>query len=506
MTKIKEETRVKKMIQNSLLFATTSTLLMANALGADVDKSRLEKTFTSPNGVQESCIALAKLPMGAYKNGDVEEEARLCNLDFYNNTVALCPKTWSTSPGTIVSDFSGLASSSAQAEASLCKAGSPMKTAAKFKQTMNQQGTSGTFSGSSILYYHISRALDTSVTIPTAVYRSMDKNAHNSRVTSKARPPSNAKMNIAGWDWIRRAEASPDVYRPTSDLFTPDRKQIYGVLLKDKGERYGVEINGTRASGWGDGQNFDFQKTPGFMALKTNQPLADAINTGYANAVKDGAMAKAFASGRPSTAQMVLWMNELSEIAVLDFIFSQQDRVGNVDFRWYWSYVDAATGEVKAEKVDSEVSRLSMSKVALPASLAGKNAILVQKTSIGDNDAGGLVQYANFTRRTGMLDGIAGKVNPLHHFNKETYDRLIRLSRDFKNRGENYQTLDREIRITGYNDAGDKRFAQLINNTIRAAQILETNCASGILKLDLVSFKKAVKGEMVATDTSCNVQ
>jgi hypothetical protein len=501
---------VKKVLSNSLSVFAATSLLMANAFGADVDRSRLEKTFVSPNGVRESCVALAKLPMGAYKASDAEEELRLCSLDFYNNSVALCPKTWSTSPGTMIQSFQGLASSSAAAEASLCKNGTPMKTLSKFKQTMNQQGTSGTFSGSSIMYYHLSRALDTSVTVPIAVYRSMDKAAHNSRVTAKAHPAANARMNIAGWDWIRRSEASPEVYRPTSDLFTADHKQIYGVLLKDSGERYGMEVNGTRASGWGDGQNFDFQKTPGFMALKTNQPLVDAINTGYSNAVKDGAMAKAFASGRPSVPQMVLWMNELSEIALMDFIFSQQDRVGNVDYKWYWTYVDSATGEVKAEKVDDErlksISRLSMSKIPVPAALAGKNAILVQKTSIGDNDAGGLVQYANFARRTGMLDGVAGKTNPMYHFNKDTYSRLIRLARDFKARGENYQTLEREIRIAGYNDAGDKRFAQLINNTVRAADLLEANCKSGVLKLDLVSFKKAVEGDLVATNKTCTVQ
>jgi hypothetical protein len=480
------------------------------AWAGDVDRSRLEKTYTSPNGQRESCVALAKLPIGNYKDGDSAEEQRLCNIDFYNNSVALCPKTWSTSPGTIISDFSGLANSSAQAESSLCRAHGPMKTLAKFKQTMNQNGTSGTFSGSSIMYYHLSRALDTSVNVPVAVYRSMDKDAHKQRVTDRARPPANARMNVAGWDWVRRSEIDPSVYRPTSDFFTPDRKQIYGVLLKDKGERYGAEINGTRASGWGDGQNFDFQKTPAFMALKTNAPLQQAIDTGYANAVRDSAMARAFSSGKPSAPQMVLWMNEVSEIAVLDFIFSQQDRIGNIDYIWYWAYVDPTTGDVKAEKVKDDrfesTARPNMARIPVPPELADKHPVLVQKTQLGDNDAGGLVQYANFTRRTGMIDGIAGKTEPLHHMNKETYSRLLRLARDFKNRGENYQTLEREIRPIGYNDAGDKRFAQLINNTIRVAGILEANCSSGVLKLDLVSFKKALKGEMTATDTSCNVQ
>lgn len=489
------------------VFLTTALSIAAQA---QISRERVEKTYTSPNGVQESCIAIGKLPQGNYKRGDVEEEQRLCNLDFYNNTVALCPKTWSTSPGTIIHDFAGHATSSEQAEASLCRTGNPMKTLSKFKQTMNQADTSATFSASSIMYYHFSRALDAIVTVPAAVYRSMDKDIHKTRVADRARPAANARMNIAGWNWLRRADANPSVYQPTSDLFTADRRQIYGVLLKNKGERYGAEINGTRASGWGDGQNHDFQKTPAFMALKSSLPLREAITAGYNSAIRDGAMARAFATGRPSEAQMVLWMNEVSEIVILDYIFSQQDRIGNIDYVWHWAYLDPASGEVKAEKVNDErlesLSRAQMNRITPPVDIADKNPVLVQKTSIGDNDAGGMVQYANFTRRTGMLEGLANRTPPLQHINAETYRRVLRLANDFRTRGPNYQTLDREIRILGYNDSRDRRFSQLINNTIRVAEILENNCVSGQLKLDLVSFKQAIKNEWVNHDNSCRVE
>lgn len=497
----------KLALQLQTVFLTAAFSVSAQA---QISKERYEKTFVSPNGVQESCIAIAKLPLGDYKRGDVEEEQRLCNLDFYNNTVALCPKTWSTSPGTMIHDFAGLASSSAEAENSMCRRGSPMKTLSKFKQTMNQADTSATFSASSIMYYHFSRALKAIVTVPTAVYRSMDKDIHKSRVADRAHPATNARMNSAGWNWLRRADADPSVYQPTSDLFTADRQKIYGVLLRDKGERYGAEINGTRASGWGDGQNYDFQKTPAFMALKSSLPLRQAIAAGYDEAIRDGAMARAFATGRPSEAQMVLWMNEVSEIVILDYIFSQQDRIGNIDYVWHWAYLDPATGEVKAEKVEDDrfkdLPRTQMARITPPTAIADKSPVLVQKTSIGDNDAGGMVQYANFTRRTGMLEGIANRTPPLQHINAETYTRILRLANDFRARGENYQTLDREIRILGFNDARDRRFSQLINNTLRVAEILENNCVSGQLKLDLISFKQAIKNEWVNHDTNCHVE
>lgn len=483
--------------------------LQSLAMPIPIDMARSVKTFVSPNSQTEQCVAIAKLPIAAYDQDDVAEETRLCNLDFYNNTVALCPKIWSTSPGTIINSFVGLASSSEQAENTLCKSGSPLKGEAKFKQTMNQSDTSGTFSAASILYYHFSRALDTTVKVPVAVYRSMDKDAHYERVTSKAHPPASARMNVAGWNWIANAEQNPSVYRPTLDLFTKDLRQIYGTLLDNDGERYGVEINGTRKSGWGKGQNFDFQKTPAFLALKTPGTLEEAITNGYANAIQDPLMKSAFSSGVPSKQQMVLWMNEVSEIAILDYIFSQQDRVGNVDFQWFWSYVDE-TGHIKSDRVKTDnlesLSRANMKKIPVPAELAGKNPVLVQKTLLGDNDAGGLIQYANFAKSTGMLDGVAGMSAPIAHLNKGTYKRLLQLAADFKVKGPNYQILNTEVRPLGYNDAKDSRFNQLIGNTILAANLLEKNCKAGILKLDLVSFKKAMKNDFIAEAADCSAQ
>ena len=489
--------------------------LLASTVVLAQDKTRVTKNFTSPNQIIEQCIAIEKLPLGDYSQKDLGEEQRLCALNFYDDSVALCPKTWSTSPGTIVDSFKNvsgknLATSSNEAESSLCKGkNSPMDSLAKFKQTMNQADTSGTFSASSILYYHFSRALSAQVNIPVAVFRTMDKDAHYDRVTSKAAPPANASMNVAGWKWISQAESDPASYNHISDFFTKDRKQIYGVLLKDKGERYGVEINGTQENGWGKGQNFDFQKTPAFAALKSDgSDINAAINAGYAAAIQNPKMQRAFPTA-PSRQQMILWMNEVSEIALLDYIFSQQDRVGNVDYRWYWTYLDEK-GDLQKEKVDDpsfeSLSRLNMAKITVPASLAGKNPVLLQVTQLGDNDAGGLLEYANYSKSTGMLTGVPGLTAPMKHLNKSTYQRLLKLARDFKNKGDNYQVLNREVRLLGYTDAGDRRFNQLIGNTMIAADLLEKNCRAGILKLDLVSLKSAMAGQYAASPTNCDIE
>ena len=55
-------------------------------------------TFDSPNGVTERCIRIEKIPTGEYKKSDLEEETAYCEIDFYASEIAICPKTWSTSP------------------------------------------------------------------------------------------------------------------------------------------------------------------------------------------------------------------------------------------------------------------------------------------------------------------------------------------------------------------------------------------------------------------------
>lgn len=72
---------------------------------AEIDMARMIKNYNSPNGIIESCIALAKLPMGHYKEGDLREEQKLCAINFNDDATALCSKTWSTSPATIVTSF-----------------------------------------------------------------------------------------------------------------------------------------------------------------------------------------------------------------------------------------------------------------------------------------------------------------------------------------------------------------------------------------------------------------
>lgn len=447
--------------------------------------------FQSPNGVREECMTITKIPGVDYSVSDLDNENKYCAINLYDPKIALCPKTWSTSPGTMIYSVGTSGLTSAQYEAARCGSKDGHERVAKFKQTMNAKGTSGTYSISSTLYYHFSRYFNATVIVPAAVLRTIDKDVHYSRVSSKAN--SVGAMNRAGWAVMKAAEKNPAAYAPTSDLFTADRKQIYGTIVGDSGERYGAEFNGTRASGWGDGQNNDFQKTPGFMALRSEKPLAEAVVDGLRLASADPLVRQALGSSAVPNEQMYFWMQELTEIVILDYMFNQQDRVGNIDYVWRWYYFDA-DGVLKSEKekVGKDLPRNRMASIQPPAAIAPFKPLLLQRTSISDNDAGGRVQYTNFTKRTQMLEKI-------RHISANTYRKLINLSADFKSQGPLYRHTQSKFGIT------PREFTSLVNNTLAAAQILNSTCKAGKLRFDLDSenfFKAdAVKVETLNCDS-----
>ena len=477
------------MSASAFLFVSTisSFLLSASLAQADVLGSAV--TYTSPRGLTEKCVVINHVPGGIYSKKDEEKEQKYCAISFYNNSVALCPKTWSTSPGTIVNDIAGMNKRSEDVESTSCNGKSKtLKSLAKFKQSMNQEDTSSTFSLSPIIYYHLSRYLDTTINIPASVYRTMDKDVHYDRVSSRANSPH--RMNAAGWAHLTRAEQDPSSYQPTDDLFTADRRQIFGVLYKDSGESYGPEVAGTAddSAGYME-QNQKIQSTPGFTALQIDQPLLAAIPAGIQQSFEDPAMVNAFSGSQPSQVQMVLWMNELSEMAVLDYILSQEDRAMNINFKWIWLYKDAS-GSVESKDADSKLSLSRKSKIAVPADIAAFHPVLLQKTEIGDNDAGVKKSYGNFTKKTDIL-------RKIRHLNTKTYRALVKLSADLTAKGPLFQYFQNTFGLNK-ND-----FNQFVQNTGEAAQIFITACENKTLRFDLISYKKALVQDFSFETPSC---
>jgi hypothetical protein len=419
------------MIFSEARMLTRTALLIAFALPtlAFADDSIIGETtaFTSPNGLLEACVRIVPMPGAIYSEADAKAEAAFCAIDLYAATVGLCPKTWSTSPGMVIYDLSdGPYKGNRQGfERNACPEGKEAKAQsagdlAKFKPTMNARGTSGTFSASPLLYYHLSRFLGADIGVPVAVWRSMDKDMHLSEVARPGLAQSghshSSDMNQAGWRTLVAADADPTAYVPTSDLFTSDLDAVYGVMVKSSGDRYNTEVNGTRASGWGKGQNLDFQETAPFLALRSSAPLDKAIAEGVAGAIKDKQILKDMGAD-VHPAQVAYWMSDIANIVLLDFILSQQDRIGNIDYVPHWFWVE--NGEVKSRKAAKHGDETE----PLP-----EGAVKIKRTHLNDNDAGGRVEYANFAKSTGMLE-------KLRHFPAGTYRQLMALDADLQAEG-----------------------------------------------------------------------
>ncbi|MGJ8586190.1 MAG: hypothetical protein ACSHXD_19025 [Marinosulfonomonas sp.] len=460
-----------------------------HAMASDAVKGT-ETSYSSPNGLTERCVRITSIPGGDYSTDDLKDEAAYCDIDLHAGAVALCPKTWSTSPGMMVYDVSSgpYAGNRSEFERNACKEGKSAgahagDTLAKFKLTMNQSGTSGTFSASPLLYYHFSRYFGTTVKVPVAVWRSTDAKTHASEVARPGLALSGhnhgARMNHEGWRYVVEAEQNPESYKPTDDMFTVDRKQIYGVLLNSPGHRYGSEINGTRKSGWGKGQNRDFQETPAFLALRDASPLDQAIDAGLKKGRQDSQINKDLGKD-VSPQQMAFWMRELSEIVLLDFIFSQQDRVGNIDFTPYYYWLDAGELQHKRAKhhapKDGDIS---------------EGALLLRRTNLNDNDAGGRVQYANFAKSTQMLE-------KLRHFDAEIYVKLMALDRDLQAQGPIWQWTASSL---GLNEG---QVSQIVRNTKLASDILRQSCENGNLAFDLNPKRFFETGQVTVDNVTCD--
>jgi hypothetical protein len=474
------------------------------------------KLYKSPGGISEKCVIIGEMPGGKYSAKDKAKEIEFCNVDFYAQTTGICPKTWSTSPGTIVYEINPALKNQVAFEKEYCRKQQVSAPYLKgkigtYKQTMNGAQTSGTFSTASLLYYHFSRYFESEVHVPPTVYREMDKNVHLARVSKVGASLAPSGMIGGGWKAMVAAEQSPATYSPIFELFTKDTSKIYGVIVRSKGERYGPEINGIR-SNWGDGDSEDFQRTPAYEALKNPAAIDAAIDQtlkGYVANVVPALRARSrfaavqsdvnlLAASVPgmSRPQIAYWMKEISEIVIFDYIFSQQDRIGNIDYIWKWTYVDPATGKVEDKEVSDsatkDLPRSAMARIKVPADIAAFKPVLLQRTELSDNDAGGRAQYANFAKRTGMLEKI-------RHISPVTYRKLMALSRDLTARGSIFKYIAGNFPLSD-----TVQIPQITANVQKAAAILQSICKSGSLKFDLDPEQFLSKGSVAAAAVDCN--
>lgn len=446
-----------------------NAVLISAASASGNFEAGVVRSFISANGVSEQCIELAPMPHAHYSKHDRKTQSDYCSIDF--SKTALCPKLWSTSPGTIIYeiDVAKYGNDYTQFENQHCAEGHGARKAAidklaTYKISVNDRNTSATYAPSSWAYYHLSRYFKTGVHVPVAVYRSVDKQVHLERVVKPAlaiiHERHGLKMLGEGWSFLEAVESGQDKGYAGKALLTGGDTLVFGSLLDNQGDRYSIIFNGTRESGWGKGQNYDFQQTAPFLALRSELPMAEAIKAGIDKARSNPKMARELPADI-EPAQVAFWMNDLLEITLLDYILGQQDRIGNIDYQWRWFWL-------KDGKLHSDHAH----GTEVPAALAEFKPLRLKRTAINDNDAGVRKGYANFTMQTGMLNG-------LRHYNPHLYKKLAQLAQDLKSQGEIYQWF---VRSSGL---GNHEVDAIVEKTQKAFELLVTDCEAGNLKLDL---------------------
>ena len=443
--------------------------------------------FQAPSGLTEECIRISPFPGAHYRKHDLKTEAAYCDLEL--ERLALCPKLWSTSPGTILYEIdpATVGGDYAAWEKQHCGGGHHAKAAAldkpaTFKISVNDHDTSATYAPSSWVYYHLSRYFGTAVQVPPAVYRSLDARMHHERVVKPALELTaghrNLRMLAAGWRFLDAVENGGGPAGAAGAALTDGGRQVFGVLLDNKGNRYGPEINGTRESGWGVGQNLDFQQTAAYLALRNPSPVEDAARQSIHDARSNPRMASKLSADTP-VIQVVFWMRDVLEIALLDYLLGQQDRIGNIDYTWRWYWLE--DGELESESAHGHDA---------PKKLEPYKPVRLRRTAINDNDAGVRRGYANFAKKSGMLEG-------LRHYHAGTYYKLGKLARDLAARGPAWNWL------TGPAGLSTREADAISARASEAFTLLEADCESGTLKLDL--DPAVMLGAVAGDSTSCKL-
>ncbi len=412
-----------------------------------------------------NCRAIAPLPGTPEAPAKAEATDAFCTVDFTSDNTAICAKTWSTSAAALIYDLAGTDWENRRTafEQEVCPQGTHARDKASrelavFKHSMNFRDTSGTYAPAILLYDHLSRWLGTAVQVrAVAEYRFVPE-WYARRVVapglSLASQHPSRKMLLAAWQHLDGAlEGDGDAGR---EFLDSDTGQVWGAALLFTGRRYGPEINGTRESGWGKGQNYDFQHTAPFLALRHPGDFAAATAAGIHEARTDPAMAEALAADTGAT-QVAWWMLEVLDIVVLDYILGQQDRIGNIDYQWRWLWLD--DNGLRSATANSET----------PPS---PGAVRLRTTWLNDNDAGIRSGYANYARSTGMLSG-------LRHFNPVLYERLGGLAEDMIAKGPVYQAIAENYHLSS------REVAAIADRIGEVRQLITADCKAGNYRFDL---------------------
>jgi hypothetical protein len=375
---------------------------MVMARDAQRGRQTIHFSVNTAGAPDEVCVLPNHIVGADYSDGDSKSETTLCSYAFYSNTgpreqgvpktdVAICPKIESTNPGTDVQDLLP-GKTREETEAQICKETTrDTKKLAKFKESITCSYTPAI-----VGYYHVSRALGGTGDVKPVVVRTMDAQEHK-KITAEALQILGGQADNSfpkiSWLQYKSVEADPANSRFKDSVFTTDLKQIYGGLQQNpRGENKYSELN--RRGADPNPASF-FVASAGFQHVADGRALADIAPRAIASA------------------QTIVQMKDITELLVMDYLMSQQDRFGNIHEIDYFYFPKDGGGVDKVKKSDVDDHT-----VAMPA-----GAVPVKKMLLKDNDCGG-PQKTNFVKNLGLAD-------KMRHMSPHTYAHLRWLAANF---------------------------------------------------------------------------
>src|SRR5215475_6954936 len=309
---------------------------------------------------------------------DKKEIDRLDNLDFYASSgpqcVGVVPKLHNTSAGIEIYELPpGLNKETFEQTEGPYRAGVTKKYSNTRSGNKVAKFKVGTMAQSGLACFYVSRLLGRLVEVPPATYRTMDIQEFQ-KVGDQARTTGHPSCTQAWADLRAMAKSgSPKVV-------LPDGKLVFGSLAQNpRGEDSSPEDYWT--VGAIRGQSF-------YKVLSSNAPVASILDLNDAKSLQDLALAQDMIRG-----------------VILDSIFFQVDRLGNISVDQLQHYVDR-NGKVKW---DDKLSDKDKADAVSPI-------FALKRIMYKDNDDG-MMWGMNSISVTPVL-------NEAHHVDKTTYNRL----------------------------------------------------------------------------------
>lgn len=432
----------KKLVVLVQIFVTFSS----TAYGLNLSNLRGEsrKTYRTPEGTSELCVVPKKWPGGKYSRTDLSKEADLCDYDFYSN-VGLCPKLTSTNPAVLLIKPNAKYSKS-QIDKSDCNLKSmKLNTDAKFKQSVTCSYTPSILS-----YYQISRILGNIGRVPVAVLRTMDIKTHSGlsrKALSILKDPKHPTR--LSWQKFLQIHENPRFFPNVVD---ESSTQIFGALSDNvKHEEQYVDVSGV-----GDYAT-RYQR---FLRQKPFQRVSSPLR------VEQIVGSAKFAN----VAQTVVQMKDVADMVLLDTLLNQQDRIGNIHYKFYWYHINPQTNELERTKSHAKWSG-GVIKVPDEESrfMEGRQAALLKEMILKDNDCG--ITKGNMMAEVGALQKV-------RHFSYNTYRRFLNFAQNL-NTAESKAYFKEEMLFSNAD------FATLLANVNMAQKTLLGRCQSGDLIFDV---------------------